>query len=60
MIDNMGGPVRVNNALTTLNLSSISNKGLKKMERRAGDAVTKVADKSMKMAAKEAYEMEMM
>ena len=59
MIDNLGGPVRVNNFLTTLNLKPISCKNLKKMERRAGAAVETVSMKLSSEAAKAAFEQEM-
>ena len=39
MIDSLGGPKRVNNFLSTLNLKPVSNKNLKKMEVRAGEVV---------------------
>jgi len=60
MIDNIGGPGRVNNFLTTLNVPPICNRNLKSMERRAGSVVEAVADISMRKAAEEAYHAEMM
>ncbi|XP_053400079.1 uncharacterized protein LOC123542175 isoform X3 [Mercenaria mercenaria] len=39
MIDSLGGPVRVNNFLSTLNVKPICNRNLKKMEERAGEAI---------------------
>ena len=58
MIDNVGGPRRVNNFLTTLNVPSISNSNLKKMERRAGIAVDKISDQSSHETACDAFLME--
>ena len=59
MIDNVGGPVRVNNFLTTLNLKPICNRNLKMMEERAGEAIEEVAIDSTRQAACDAYQMEM-
>lgn len=59
MIDSIGGPVKVNNMLSTLNIPPIGEKNLKCMERRAGEVVEKVARMSTLNAAKEAFEMEM-
>lgn len=59
MIDSIGGPVKVNNMLSTLNIPPIGEKNLKCMERRAGEVVKKVAGMSTLNAAKEAFEMEM-
>ena len=59
MIDNIGGPNRVNNFLTTLNIKSIDKRSLKHMERRAGQKIEDVAQKSMAEAAAESYKMEM-
>jgi len=59
MIDSIGGPDRVNNFLTTLNLKPISFKNMKVMERRAGRLVELVAQKSTTKAAKQAYAQEM-
>lgn len=59
MIDSIGGPVKVNNMLSTLNIPPIGEKNLKCMERRAGEVVEKVAGMSTLNAAKEAFEMEM-
>lgn len=59
MIDGAGGPDRVNNFLTTLNLKPISFKNMKKMERRAGVHVEAVASRSMKTALDTAVKMEM-
>lgn len=59
MIDSAGGPDRVNNFLTTLNIKPISFKNMKKMERRAGAHVEAVADRSMKCATDTAVTMEM-
>lgn len=59
MIDSIGGPVKVNNMLSTLNIPPIGENNLKCMERRAGEVVEKVAGMSTLNAAKEAFEMEM-
>lgn len=59
MIDSIGGHVKVNNMLSTLNIPPIGEKNLKCMERRAGEVVEKVAGMSTLNAAKEAFEMEM-
>lgn len=59
MIDSLGGPVRVNNFLASLNLKPISNKNLKTMERRAGNVVEQVADKSARQSALDAFQKEM-
>lgn len=59
MINSLGGPVRVNNFLTVLNLKFISNRNLKKMENRAGQMVETVAVESTKNAAEETVEKEM-
>lgn len=59
MIDSLGGLVRVNNFLASLNVKPISNKNLKTMERRAGNIVEHVADMSTREAAKDAFHQEM-
>ena len=59
MIDNLGGPKRVNNMLSTLNLPTINDARLKEMERRAGDAVETIAERSSRTAAREAFHEEM-
>ncbi|XP_056014139.1 uncharacterized protein LOC125677956 isoform X1 [Ostrea edulis] len=59
MIDSIGGPDKVNNMLSTLNIPPISGKNLKSMERRAGEVVEEVARKSTQNAAIEAFRMEM-
>ena len=38
MIDSLGGPVRVNSLLETLDMKSIDNKNFQKMMKRAGEA----------------------
>lgn len=43
MIDSLGGPDRVNNLPSTLNIPTINNKTLMVMERRAGESVEAVA-----------------
>ncbi|CAC5416302.1 unnamed protein product [Mytilus coruscus] len=55
MINSLGGPQRVNNVLTTLNLPSISHKNLKVMERRAGDMIEDFANMSMDRREREAF-----
>lgn len=59
MIDSIGGPQRVNNFLTTLDLPSISHKNLKCMERRAGNPIEAYADKSMASATEASFDAEM-
>ncbi|XP_053390150.1 uncharacterized protein LOC128553063 [Mercenaria mercenaria] len=59
MIDSLGGPVKVNNMLSTLNMPTISNKNMKKMERWAGNVIEKVALMSTRTAAKETFDKEM-
>ncbi|XP_060584334.1 uncharacterized protein LOC132740453 [Ruditapes philippinarum] len=59
MIDTLGGPNKVNNMLAALNIPTISNSKLKKMERRAGSSIEKVASESMEAAGKEAFQREM-
>lgn len=59
MIDNLGGPVRVNNFLATLNLKPIGNRSLKMMEERAGEAIEELAVASTRQAAIDAYQLEM-
>ncbi|XP_053372727.1 uncharacterized protein LOC123560237 isoform X2 [Mercenaria mercenaria] len=58
MIDNVGGPQRVNNLLTTLNIPSINNKNLKVMEKRAGVMIEQFADDNMKEESFKAFEKE--
>ena len=55
----MGGPVRMNNFLSTLNIPEIQDKNLKLMERRAGDLIETVATESTRAAANEAFKAEM-
>lgn len=57
--DSLGGPQRVNNFLTTLDLPYISHKNLKVMERRAGHIIENFAEKGMINARKTAFEKEM-
>ncbi len=59
MIDTIGGPTKVNNFLATLNIRTINEKNLKKMERRAGQHVESFADSSMNKSALEAFDQEM-
>ncbi|XP_053392723.1 uncharacterized protein LOC123542269 isoform X2 [Mercenaria mercenaria] len=59
MIDSLGGPRRVNNMLATLNLKTVSDANLKKMEIRAGDVVEKVSTESSRAVAEEAFKNEM-
>ncbi|XP_060588030.1 uncharacterized protein LOC132743517 [Ruditapes philippinarum] len=59
MIDSLGGPRRVNNMLATLNLKTVSETNLKKMEKRAGVVLEKVSTESANAAADEAYRLEM-
>jgi hypothetical protein len=56
MIDSVGGPVRVNNLLSTqlhLIYQQLEIKTLKKMERRVGNIIEKVASMSTESAAKD-------
>ena len=39
MVDSIGGPMRMNNFLRTLNILEILDKNLKLMERCAGDLI---------------------
>ncbi|XP_045211082.2 uncharacterized protein LOC123562513 isoform X1 [Mercenaria mercenaria] len=58
MIDSLGGPVRVNNLLSTLNVKPICNRNLKKMEERAGEAIEAHSVHSTNQAALQAFEKE--
>ncbi|KAH3872947.1 hypothetical protein DPMN_036182 [Dreissena polymorpha] len=53
----LGRPVKVNNFLTTLNITLIAN--LKTMEARAGEAIKKISTASSNKAAIDDYEKEM-
>ncbi|XP_062576614.1 uncharacterized protein LOC134238504 isoform X3 [Saccostrea cucullata] len=59
MIDSVGGPQRMNNLLTTLDLPFINNRSLKVMERRAGQIIEKYAEENMKEESLMAFEKEM-
>ena len=59
MIDSLGCPVRVNNLLATLDMKSIDNRNLKKMETRAGEAIEAHAVESTRKAALDAFGKEM-
>ena len=59
MIDSLGGPVRVNNLLATLDMKSIDHKNLQKMEKRAGEAIEAHAVESTRKAALDAFRKEM-
>lgn len=59
MIDSLGGPNRVNNFLSTLNIKPIDQKNLKSMERRAGQKIEAVAKRSMELAATDTNKLEM-
>lgn len=50
MVDSIGGPRRVNNFLSTMNVPVISNTSLKAMERRAGTSIEVVSDHSCRAA----------
>ncbi|KAH3785102.1 hypothetical protein DPMN_163186 [Dreissena polymorpha] len=52
-------PVKVINFLTTLNITLIANRNLKKMEARAGESIKKISTASSNKAAIDAYEKEM-
>ena len=53
MMDGVGGPVKVNNLLSTLNLQTINNRSQNVW--RAGNVIETVAKQSALKAAKEAY-----
>ncbi|KAH3716113.1 hypothetical protein DPMN_058831 [Dreissena polymorpha] len=55
----LGRPVKVNNFLTTLNITLVANRNLKKMETRAREAIKKISTASSNKAATDAYEQEM-
>ncbi|KAH3752900.1 hypothetical protein DPMN_187526 [Dreissena polymorpha] len=55
----LGRPVKVNNLLTTLNITPIANRNLKKMEARAWEAIKRILTASSNKAAIDAYEKEM-
>lgn len=59
MIDSLGGPVRVNNFLSTLNMRPICIKSLKEMEERVGELIEEFAIESSRKAAVDAFEQEM-
>lgn len=60
MIDSVGGPQRMNNHFSTLDLPIINNRSLKTMERRAGNIIEQYAEENMKKESKMAYEKEML
>lgn len=60
MIDSVGGPQRMNNLLSTLDLPIINNRSLKTMERRANNIIEQYAEENMKKESKMAYEKEML
>ena len=60
MIGNVGGPKRMNNLITILDVSFINSRSLKTMERRAGQIVEKYAVNTMKKESIMAFEKEMM
>ncbi|KAH3889363.1 hypothetical protein DPMN_013417 [Dreissena polymorpha] len=51
MVDNLCGPSRVNNMLSTLNLKTILDTNLKIMEQPAGEVIEQVPTESAKIAA---------
>ncbi|KAH3788389.1 hypothetical protein DPMN_166529, partial [Dreissena polymorpha] len=53
------GPVKVNNFLTTLNITLIAKRNLKMMEARAGEAIKKISTALSNKAAIDAHEKEM-
>lgn len=59
MVDSVGGPVKVNNFLSTLNVPTVSNKNLKVMETRAGEVIEHISKMSSSQAAQEVYKEEM-
>lgn len=60
MIDSVGGPQRMYNLLSTLDLPIINNRSLKTMERRANNIIEQYAEENMKKESKMAYEKEML
>ena len=60
MIGNVGGPKRMNNLITILDLSFINSRSLKTMERRTGQIVEKYAEKTMKKESIMAFEKEIL
>ena len=58
MIDSVGGPDRLNNLLSTLNIKPLKKRTLKNVEWRGGSYVEAVAKNSMQKAAKASFEME--
>lgn len=59
IIDSLGGPQKVNHMLAALNIPTISNTNLKKMKRRAGKSIEKIASEFMKAVVKDDYRSEM-
>ena len=59
MVDILGGPKKVNNFLSTLNIPTINDKTLKEIERRAGGVIENVSKEITKQAAADAYKKEM-
>jgi len=57
MIESIGGPNKVNNIISMLNIPTIDNS--KKMERRAGATVKIVAARSTSTAAKSSFQQNM-
>ncbi|KAH3839402.1 hypothetical protein DPMN_112832 [Dreissena polymorpha] len=55
----LGKPLKVNNFLTTLIITLIANRNLKKMKARAGKAIKKISSASSNKASIDAYEKEM-
>ncbi|KAH3773833.1 hypothetical protein DPMN_175204 [Dreissena polymorpha] len=55
----LGRPVKVNNFITTINITLIANRNLKKMEARAGEAIKKISTSLSNKAAIDAYKKEM-
>lgn len=58
MFDSLGGPDRVNNFLSTMNINPIGSKNLKQMERRGCVRVEAVSARSTKEAVKESFKTE--
>ncbi|KAH3702580.1 hypothetical protein DPMN_077604 [Dreissena polymorpha] len=55
----LGRSVKVNNFLTTVHITLIANRNLKKIKARAGEAIKKTSTASSKKAAIDAYVKEM-
>ena len=59
MIDSIGGPTKVNNVLTALNIPTVPNRNLKKWNVELAKVLKKLPIKSAQAAANETLEQEM-